>query len=117
MIELIEAREHYDRLIKNKHDPYHDPPQLQAYMQRWTGEKFWEYLAATQNKDVLEIGVGTGRLAEIVLNNGCHAFTGIDPSDLTIKAARNDLCRHKNVTLIQAHIENYKTDKRYDIIY
>ena len=54
---------HYDLLIDEGNDPFRDPPVLQEYMSRWDGERFIEALELTGNKRVLEVGIGTGRLA------------------------------------------------------
>ena len=54
---------HYDLLIAEGNDPVHDPPALKEYMDRWDGSAFLEALQLSTEKTVLEIGVGTGRLA------------------------------------------------------
>ena len=54
---------HYDLLISENNDPFRDPPVLQEYMEQWDGDLFIEALELDKNKNVLEIGIGTGRLA------------------------------------------------------
>lgn len=52
-----------------------------------------------KNKNVLEIGVGTGRIASKVAPH-CLQFTGIDISSKTIERARINLADHSNIFLI-----------------
>lgn len=54
---------HYDALIDEGNDPFRDPKPLKEYMDRWDGKQFLDCLSLNKNKTVLEIGVGTGRLA------------------------------------------------------
>ena len=82
MKELIE---HYDKLIDENNDPVHDTKFLKDYMDRWDGERFIESLQLNKSKSVLEIGVGTGRLA-LKTAPLCEAFFGIDISSKTISS-------------------------------
>ena len=68
---------HYDLLIEENNDPFRDPPALQEYMNRWDGEQFLESLELSKNKNVLEIGIGTGRIA-VKVAPYCKQLTGID---------------------------------------
>lgn len=54
---------HYDLLIDEGNDPVHDPKSLRDYMDKWDGQGFIDNMELDKNKSVLEIGVGTGRLA------------------------------------------------------
>ena len=81
---------HYDLLIDEDNDPFRDPPELQEYMNGWDGEKFVEALELTKNKKVLEIGIGTGRLAVRVAPH-CRKLTGIDISPKTVERAKENL--------------------------
>ena len=58
--------EHYDKLIDENNDPFYDPPNLQDYMNKWDGPLFIDAMKLDKTKYVLEIGVGTGRLAKRV---------------------------------------------------
>ena len=55
--------EHYNKLIDENNDPARDGEALRAYMDKWDGDRFIESMRLDTNKTVLEIGVGTGRLA------------------------------------------------------
>lgn len=55
---------HYDALIDENNDPVFDSEALKIYMNRWDGAAFVKMMDLDVNKSVLEIGVGTGRLAE-----------------------------------------------------
>ena len=81
---------HYDELVREGHDPFQDPPEVQEYMDEWDGEEFLNLLALTGKEKVLEIGCGTGRLAGRVLNL-CMEYTGIDLSGASVMRARANL--------------------------
>lgn len=107
---------HYDLLIDEKNDPVRDPQVLRDYMDKWDGQIFINSLQLNKNKNVLEIGVGTGRLAIKVIPN-CKHFTGIDFSPKTIERAIENLERFDNKTLICDDFFDYSSTKKFDIIY
>ena len=80
---MKEVIEHYDNLIDENNDPTRDPKPLRDYMDKWDGEKFIESMQLDKSKSVLEIGIGTGRLAIKVAQN-CKILCGIDISEKTI---------------------------------
>ncbi|MBR4099862.1 MAG: class I SAM-dependent methyltransferase [Clostridia bacterium] len=106
---------HYDKLIDEDNDPFRDDIPLQEYMDKWDGHAFIDLLELTDKKSVLEIGVGTGRLAIKVLPF-CKDFTGIDISLKTIKRAKENLADY-NVNLICNDFLNYAFDKKFDVVY
>ena len=114
--ELVSASEHYDRLIEEENDPFRDPPALRAYMDGWDGAAFIEAMALTAVCDVLEIGVGTGRLAARVAPH-CRRFVGIDLSPLTVTRARENLEGQGNVTLICGDFLTEAFFESFDVIY
>ncbi|MDD4717624.1 MAG: GNAT family N-acetyltransferase [Eubacteriales bacterium] len=107
---------HYDELIEENNDPAHDPEPLRAYMDKWDGEGFIEALQLDPNKSVLEIGVGTGRLALRVCGK-CRSFTGIDISPKTIERARQNLQKFSNIHLICGDYLTCQFDGSFDVIY
>jgi len=107
---------HYDRLIDEENDPFRDPPALREYMDRWDGKPFLDALKLQKTKTVLEIGVGTGRLAARVAPFCCH-FTGIDLSPKTVERAKDNLKDFSNVTLICDDFCTCKSKGQYDVIY
>lgn len=114
---FISAKEHYDLLIAEGNDPVLDPPELAAYMDGWDGEALMQALDLTPDCRVLEIGVGTGRLAIRVLKRGCGRFTGIDLSEPTIQAARGHLTSFPNATLLAGEFPGEAPDGPFDRIY
>ena len=107
---------HYDALIDENNDPVHDPAPLKAHMDKLDGAAFIEALQLTPDKSVLEIGVGTGRLAIRVCGN-CNRFTGIDLSPKTIKRAKENLRDYDNVELVCDDFLAYEFMCRFDVIY
>jgi 2-polyprenyl-3-methyl-5-hydroxy-6-metoxy-1,4-benzoquinol methylase len=101
---------HYDRLIDENNDPARDPKPLQEYMDKWDGQAFIDELQLSPDKTVLEIGVGTGRLALKVCGK-CKHFVGIDISQKTINRAR------ENITLICADFMDYDFESKFDAVY
>ena len=107
---------HYDLLIDEDNDPFRDPPELQEYMNGWDGEKFVEALELTKNKKVLEIGIGTGRLAVRVAPH-CRKLTGIDISPKTVERAKENLKDYKNISFICDDFNVHEFCETFDIIY
>lgn len=107
---------HYDTLIDENNDPVYDPQPLKDYMDKWDGQAFIDELRLSKDKTVLEIGVGTGRLAVKVAPQ-CGSFTGIDISPKTIERARENLGEIKNITLICDDFMTHRFDGQFDLIY
>jgi ubiquinone/menaquinone biosynthesis C-methylase UbiE len=107
---------HYDTLIDENNDPVHDPESLKVYMDKWDGEPFIETLHLASHKSVLEIGVGTGRLAVRVCGK-CRDFTGIDISPKTVERAKENLRDYSNIRLICGDYIIYPFTENFDVIY
>lgn len=107
---------HYDLLIDENNDPVHDSAPLRAYMDQWDGAVFLKALALDPSKSVLEIGVGTGRLA-IRTAPLCSDFYGIDISPKTIRRASENLSHLNNVHLLCGDFLDAGLDRRFDVIY
>ena len=108
--------EHYNQLIDENNDPVHDPKPLREYMDKWDGQKFIESMQLDKTKSVLEIGVGTGRLAMRVAPD-CGRFVGIDISPKTMQRANENLLSHRNIELICDNFMSFAFDERFDVIY
>lgn len=113
---MNEVIKHYDALIDENNDPVNDSSSLKEYMDKWDGQIFIDELQLDSNKSILEIGVGTGRLA-IKTAPISKIFTGIDISPKTIKCAQNHLLKYKNVILICDDFTNRKFNEKFDVIY
>lgn len=113
----VTVTEHYDLLIEENNDPVMDPKPLQMYMDKWDGQNFIDKLISNKEKVILEIGVGTGRLALKALNGGYKNFYGIDLSEKTIERAKYNLTQFSNVELICDDFLSYNFNVKFDIIY
>lgn len=113
---IVDVITHYDELINENNDPCRDPLPLKEYMEKWDGPLFIESMRLSNEKSVLEIGVGTGRIAEKVAPL-CSKFCGIDISPLTIIRAKENLFKFNNVKLICANFTEYNFKEKFDIIY
>ena len=107
---------HYDLLIDENNDPVQDPKPLRDYMDKWDGQAFIDSMELDKSKSVLEVGVGTGRLAVRVAPL-CGKFCGIDISPKTIERAKENLVEYKNVKLICGDFLACKFERKFDVIY
>ena len=107
---------HYDNLIDENNDPVNDPQPLKEYMDQWDGQLFIDKMQLDSNKTVLEIGVGTGRIALRVAPL-CKEFTGIDISPKTIARAKEHLSENNNVNLICGDFNEFELNNSFDVIY
>ena len=114
MIDNVSA--HYDSLIDENNDPVFDPEPLKIYMDRWDGVVFIDLMDLNKSKSVLEIGVGTGRLA-LRTAPLCRSLTGIDISERTIERAKQNLKRFDNITLIHGDFNTFDFTLKFDVIY
>ena len=115
---MNEVAKHYDILIDEGQDPVHDPKPLKDYMNKWDGQLFIDKMQLDKTKSVLEIGVGTGRIAVSVAPE-CKDFTGIDVSEKTIAQAGKNIKSglFNKPVLICADFLEYKFEKNYDVVY
>ena len=113
---LSAVSKHYDLLIEENNDPVRDPEPLREYMDKWDGRHFIDSLQLTKEKSVLEIGVGTGRLAVRTAPN-CREFCCIDISQKTVKRAKENLKNQTNVTLVCGDFMSYEFGRKFDVIY
>lgn len=107
---------YYDKLVDDGNDPFRDPQPLKDYMDKWDGRLFIEAMKLGRTKSVLEIGVGTGRLAARVAPH-CRRLCGIDISPKTIRRARENLAGFPNITLICADFLDYFFEEAFDVVY
>ena len=77
---------------------------------------FLDLLELNPSKKVLEIGVGTGRIAEKIAGC-CRHLTGIDISPKTVERARENLRLCPNITLICDDFISHPFRETFDIIY
>lgn len=75
-----------------------------------------KFNAPVPRKKVLEIGVGTGRIAAKAAPL-CLKLTGIDISPKTISRAKENLSGLENVELICADFSDYDFGETFDVIY
>lgn len=108
--------DHYDLLIEENNDPFRDPPALQDYMNQWDGALFLDSLNLTKSKSVLEIGVGTGRIA-VKVAPYCKRLVGVDISPKTIERAKENLKDYSNISFVCADFNTHPFNETFDIIY
>ena len=107
---------HYDLLIEENNDPFWDAPQLKSYMDQWDGEVFLQALELKPWMEILEVGMGTGRLA-VRVAPFCASLTGIDISPKTVERAKENLKNYSNISFICDDFLSYDFSKVYDVVY
>ena len=107
---------HYDALLSEGNDPVHDPEPLKVYMDKWDGQDFIDKMKLDKTKSVLEIGVGTGRLA-VRVAPVCKHFTGVDISSETAKRAEENLKEFDNVKIICDDFLSAEFNEKFDVVY
>ncbi len=112
----MDVKTHYDLLIGENNDPFRDPPALQEYMNSWDGPVFLDLMELDLSKTVLEIGVGTGRLAAKTAGT-CRHLTGVDISPRTVERARENLRDFPNVSLICGDFMTCPFTETFDVVY
>ena len=112
----MDVKTHYDMLIDENNDPLRDSPELQEYMNTWDGKPFLEALELSKNKSVLEIGIGTGRIA-VKVALCCFKLTGIDISPKTIDRAKDNLKEYGNILFVCSDFNSYEFEETFDVIY
>ncbi len=113
---MVDIKKHYDMLIDEDNDPFRDPPALQEYMDKWDGQLFVDCLNLNGKQNVLEIGIGTGRIA-VKVAPYCMQLTGIDISPKTIDRAKENLKSYNNILFICADFSTYNFGECFDVIY
>lgn len=113
---MISAKKHYNMLIDENNDPVLDTEPLKSFMDKWDGKIFIDKADIHKTDSVLEIGVGTGRIA-MKTAPLCKKFTGIDFSEKTAHTARKHLGFYENTEIICADFMKFSSDKVYDVIY
>ena len=108
--------QNYNLLIDESNDPVHDSKPLRDYMDKWDGQAFIGSMELDKNKSVLEMGVGTGRLA-VQVAPLCGEFYGVDISSKTIERAKENLDEFENVRLTCADFLSYEFDCTFDVVY
>jgi SAM-dependent methyltransferase len=114
---IVNAHEHYERLVDEGFDAHEYPEPLRQYQERWDGPRFFDLLGDLQGKSVVEIGVGGGRLAKETIARGCKNFTGIDFSPKTIAQAKQHFLKEKNVELIVADAVSFVRPEAFDVAF
>ena len=107
---------HYDKLLAEGNDPVLDPEPLRTYMNRWDGEPFLDALKLNSSSRVLEIGVGTGRLALRTAPN-CGSFVGIDLAPKTAAQAALNLAKYLHAKVICGDFLTHSFSESFDVIY
>ena len=112
----MDVKTHYDLMISENNDPFRYPPVLRKHMDLWDGPVFLNLMELDPSKTILEIGVGTGRLAAKTAGS-CRHLTGVDISPRTVERARENLRDFPNVSLICGDFMTCPFTETFDVVY
>ncbi|MCC7436734.1 class I SAM-dependent methyltransferase [Candidatus Nomurabacteria bacterium] len=71
-------------------------------------------IPSLQNKEVLDIGSGTGSMYPFFILKGAKSVIGVEPSEQQIKFSSQN---HPKFLVKQSTFENYNTSTKFDIIF
>jgi predicted RNA methylase len=102
--------------------PFYNSPSVQGAMlfdavRTKTFEK--AIRKVSKNKDVLEIGIGTGILSLFAADSGAHSVTSTEAADETFQTAKNTIKKNNfqnKISLIQYKNKPIKFKKKFDVI-
>ena len=113
-IRFKSVKKHYDLLVEENNDPVYDCEALTRYMDKWDGQTFINAMRLKKSDSVLEIGVGTGRIAQKILPL-TGKFTGVDISPKSIERAKENLKVYSPV-LVCSDFLTFETEDKFDCI-
>src|SRR5690554_4147695 len=76
---------------------------------------FYTRLAHDQGGAVLELGAGTGRITEALLDAG-HEVVAVDASAAMLERARDRLGPRAGLTLMQADMREVRLGREFDLV-
>ncbi|MCM1127518.1 MAG: methyltransferase domain-containing protein [Lachnospiraceae bacterium] len=80
-------------------------------------EDILNYKPINQDSRVLEIGMGTGKAAQPILDTHCH-FVGIEPGENLAALAKEKLQKYANFSLYNLALQDYIcADNSFDFVY
>jgi len=114
----VKTRRTRRTLVKSHHDIYQDASLYDAQNATLTKDiRFYHQLAQKQKGPVLELGVGTGRVALPIARDGI-SFTGLDASAAMLSRARERLSEFKaHCRLVRGNYARFKVAGRFALIF
>ena len=80
-------------------------------------EDIFNYKHVNQDSHVLEIGMGTGKAAQPILDTRCH-FVGIEPGENLAALAKERFRKYVNFSLYNQTLQDYIcADNSFDLVY
>jgi SAM-dependent methyltransferase len=121
---FVTVKDHYDLMVREMDDPSHpvtdpftDDGRLREWLELADGPDFFATLGDVTGQDVLEIGIGTGRVAAKMLQSGCGHLVGLDISPLSLERAHSNLAEFDRVELVLTDIVDFLRPDAFDVIY
>ena len=97
---------------------YSIPPQVYDDQFWWKKDdlEFWKNELDIKKANILELGSGTGRIAESLIGLDLN-YTGLDLSSEYTLFAKNKFKQHDNFSFFQGDMSHFSLNKKYDIIF
>ncbi|MDF2822434.1 MAG: methyltransferase [Clostridiales bacterium] len=96
------------------------PEQFDKWRPRYCDELFTDLIAYAnldKNKEVLEVGPGTGQATEPILKTGC-SYKAIELGESFSEIMKNKFNSYKNFSIVNADFETYPfRSERFDLVY
>lgn len=123
-MEFTSVKDHYDLMAREMDDaghlvtdPFYDTGPPREWLEHADGARFFEAVGEIAGRDVLEIGIGTGRVAAKFLRQGCASLVGLDISPLSLERAARNLAPFPQVELVLADAQTFARPDSFDIAY
>jgi len=96
------------------------PEQFDKWRPRYCDELFTDLIAYANldsNREVLEVGPGTGQATEPILKTGC-SYKAIELGESFSEIMKNKFNSYKNFSIVNADFETYPFgSERFDLVY
>jgi len=96
------------------------PEQFDKWRPRYCDELFTDLIAYANldsNREVLEVGPGTGQATEPILKTGC-SYKAIELGECFSEIMKNKFNSYKNFSIVNADFETYPFgSERFDLVY
>ena len=80
-------------------------------------DDIFRYKQINQDSHVLEIGMGTGKAAQPILDTHCH-FVGIEPGEDLVALAKERFKKYESFSVYRQTLQDYTcADNSFDLIY
>lgn len=107
------SKEQMNTLYEKDYAVFNQKGMLKLLMKRITKRRVRNFGNLIKNKDILEIGSGTGEFLHYCKPFDPKSIEGVETSEFAVTIAKQNY----NVNISCSTFENFKTEKKYDVIF